>query len=128
MNTEPKKKRIVLIEDEEIIVNLLVAKLERCGYEVKVARDGIAGLDLIRAEKPDLVILDMILPRLHGFGILEKLREEEILPNLPVIIISNSGEPVEIDRATALGVRDYLVKVNFDLNEIIAKVNRVFNK
>ena len=120
------KKVIVLIEDEEVVVDLLTKKLETAGYEVKTALDGIEGLKLIRAAKPDLVLLDMQLPRLNGFGILEKLAEEKILPRLPIVVISNSGQPIEIDRILKLGVRDYLIKVNFDPNEIITKVNIVF--
>lgn len=126
MDTNATKKVIVLVEDEEVMVNLLVSKLEKAGYIVKTALDGMAGLELIRSEKPDLVLLDMMLPRLNGFGILEKLNEEKILPDLAVIIISNSGQPVEIDRAIKFGVRDYLIKVNFDPNELISKVTRLF--
>lgn len=121
MQHDNGKKVIVLIEDEEVTVNLLTNKFKMAGYEVKAALDGVAGLDLIRAVKPDLVLLDMMLPRLNGFGVLEKLAEEKILPDLPIIIISNSGQPVEIDRALKLGVRDYLIKVNFDPNEVVTK-------
>ncbi|MEK9194847.1 MAG: response regulator [Patescibacteria group bacterium] len=126
MDTRMEKKIIVLIEDEEVMVNLLVNKLEKAGYIVKTALDGMDGLGLVRSEKPDLVLLDMMLPRLNGFGILEKLSEEKILPGLPIIIISNSGQPIEIDRALKLGVRDYLIKVNFDPNELLMKVARLF--
>ena len=126
MSNEINKKVIVLIEDEEVMVNLLVSKLEKAGYVVKAALDGVAGLELVRSEKPDLVLLDMMLPRLNGFGILEKLNEEKVIPALPVIIISNSGEPIEIDRALKMGVRDYLIKVNFDPNELMSKVSRLF--
>jgi len=122
------KKVIVLVEDEEVMVNLLVAKLGKVGYEVKTALDGIAGLEMIRKEKPDLVLLDMMLPRLSGFGIIEKLNEEKILPSLPVIIISNSGQPIEIDRALKMGVKDYLIKVNFDPNELLTKIARLFGE
>ncbi|MDP3769380.1 MAG: response regulator [Candidatus Sungbacteria bacterium] len=126
MSNEVQKKLIVLIEDEEVMVNLLVSKLEKAGYMVKTALDGMSGLELVRSEKPDLVLLDMMLPRLSGFGILEKLNEDKIIPELPVIVISNSGQPVEIDRALKLGVRDYLIKVNFDPNELMSKVGRLF--
>jgi DNA-binding response OmpR family regulator len=126
METHMEKKIIVLIEDEEMMVNLLVSKLEKVGYIVKTALDGIDGLELVRSQKPDLVLLDMMLPRLNGFGILEKLSEEKILPSLPVIIISNTGQPIEIDRALKLGVRDYLIKVNFNPNELLIKVARLF--
>ncbi len=126
MDTNAPKKVIVLIEDEEVMVNLLVSKLEKAGYIVKTALDGVSGLDLVHTAKPDLVLLDMMLPRLNGFGVLEKLGEEKILPDLPIIIISNSGQPVEIDRALKFGVRDYLIKVNFDPNELVLKVARLF--
>ena len=122
-----EKKVIVLIEDEEIMVNLLASKLEKVGYIVKTALDGLDGLELVRSVKPDLVLLDMMLPRLNGFGILEKLTEEKILPHLPVIVISNTGQPIEIDRALRLGVRDYLIKLNFDPNELIMKIGHLFD-
>ena len=122
------KKTIVLIEDEEDMVTLLTNILTAAGYTVRSALDGVAGLQLIHNEKPALVLLDMMLPRLNGFGVLEKLHEEKLLPDLPVIIISNSGQPIEIDRALKLGVKDYLIKVNFEINEVIAKVNLIFGE
>lgn len=118
------KKLIVLIEDEDIMLNLLKTRLEKAGYLVKTAQDGATGLALIQDLKPDLVLLDMMLPRLSGFGVLEKLYEEKIIPALPVIIISNSGQPVEAEHAMKLGARDYLVKVNFEPNDVLAKVAR----
>ncbi len=120
------KKTIVLIEDEEVMVTLLTNKLTSAGYNVRSALDGVAGLQLIHDEKPDLVLLDMMLPRLNGFGVLEKLHEEKLLPDLPVIIISNSGQPIEIDRALKLGIKDYMIKVNFDISEVLTKVKLVF--
>ncbi len=120
-------QHIVLVEDEEVIASILTKKLQQEGYDVSNAYDGVTGLELIHSKKPDLVLLDMMLPRLSGFEILEKLNEEKILPQLPVIIISNSGQPIEIDRALKLGIRDYLIKVNFDPNEIVMKVKLVFN-
>lgn len=122
------KKFILLIEDEEIMVSLLQSRLEKAGYSVKVARDGVSGLTMIRDLEPDLVLLDMMLPRLSGFGILEKLYEEKIVPKLPVMIISNSGQPIEVEHAIKLGVRDYLIKVNFDPNEVLAKVSRILEE
>lgn len=120
-----KKKTIVLVEDEQIMVDLLVKKLKDAGYLVKVAKDGISGLALIRKVKPDLVLLDMLLPVLNGFGVLEKLSAEKFLPKLPVMVISNTGQPIEIERVNKLGVRDYLIKVNFDPTELLIKVNHI---
>jgi len=126
--TPETKKTIVVVEDEQVMLGLLTAKLEQLGFEVKVATNGADGLEVIRAAKPDLVLLDMMLPKLSGFGILEKLAEDKILPGLPVIIISNSGQPVEIDRALKLGVRDYLIKVNFDLGDLVDKIKVVMGQ
>ena len=127
--SEPKKQKvIVLIEDEEVLTNLLVNKLAKAGYEVRVAPDGISGLDMVYSSKPDLILLDMLLPRLNGFGVLEKLTETKLLPGIPIIVISNSGQPVEVERALKMGVQDYLIKVNFDPNELLQKVNRIFEQ
>ncbi|HZX50183.1 MAG TPA: response regulator [Candidatus Paceibacterota bacterium] len=121
-----KKKYILLIEDEATLSNLIESGLRDQGYEVKAAKDGNEGLRLIRETKPDLVLLDIMLPGLKGFDILEKLHKEDgVLPGLPVIIISNSGDSIEIERALHMGVRDYLVKVNFNPNEVVEKVNSV---
>ncbi len=123
--TKSKKKTIVLVEDEQIMVDLLTKKLEDAGYLVKVAKDGRSGLNLIRKAKPDLVLLDMMLPILDGFGVLEKLAAEKLLPALPVVVVSNSGQPIEIERIKKLGVRDYLIKINFDPKELLVKINLV---
>jgi DNA-binding response OmpR family regulator len=120
-----KKKIIVLIEDEQIMVDLLAKKLADAGYMVKVAQDGVSGLDLIKKTKPDLVLLDMLLPLLDGFGVLKKLAAEKLLPQLPVMVISNTGQPIEIERIKKLGVRDYLIKVNFDPKELLNKINHI---
>lgn len=119
------KPLVVLIEDEAIIIKLLEQKLTQSGYEVKTFTDGVTGLDAIHQYKPDVVLLDMLLPRLNGFGVLAKLKEEGLLPKLPVIIVSNSGQPIEIDRALDLGIRGYLIKVNFDPGEVVAKVQEI---
>lgn len=122
---ENNRKLIVLIEDEQVMVDILTKKLEQVGYMVKSAMDGESGLKLIDTLEPDFVLLDMMLPKIDGFGVLERLYRDKKTPRLPVVIISNSGQPVEIERAQKLGIRDYLVKVNFDPNEILAKVEHV---
>jgi len=120
-----KKKTIVLVEDEKTIANLIELRLKRAGYKVKVVYDGQKGLDAIVNLDPDLVLLDMLLPGLSGFDILQQLKKKHILPDLPVIIISNSAQPVQLKRAIALGARDYLIKVNFSPEEVIEKVRAV---
>lgn len=121
-----RKKLVILVEDEQTLANLIELGLKREGYSVKTAVDGISGLNLIRKSKPDLVLLDLMLPGLKGFDILEKLyKDDHVLPALPVIIISNSGDSMEIEQALRMGVKDYLIKVNFNPYEVIEKVNNV---
>ncbi len=123
--TPSDAKLILIIEDTEILVNLLSKRLEREGYKVRFATDGKIGLELVHELKPALVLLDMLLPSMSGFEIIEKLHDQGLLPELPIVIISNSGQPIEIGRAQELGVRDYLIKVNFNPDEVLAKVTHV---
>ncbi|MDP3735031.1 MAG: response regulator [bacterium] len=116
---------VLLVEDDETLANLLRSKLETHGYLVTVAVDGDAGIASIRASKPDILLLDVSLPFRNGLQILESLRAEGILPSLPVIIVSNSGQPVDIERAKRLGVRDWLVKAEIEPDDILLKVDRV---
>jgi len=121
---EEKNKKILMIEDEKIIVDLLKSKLEREGYNVIVGRDGVEGIEKMKEEKPDLILLDVVMPRKGGFEVIEERNKDEELKNIPVIIISNSGQPVELDRAKELGAIDWLVKTEFDPLEVITKVKK----
>jgi len=116
--------KIILAEDEKILADFLEKKLKNEGYEVKVARDGEEALKLLREEKPDLLLLDVIMPKKGGFEVLEEIRKDENLKDLNVIIISNSGQPVEINKAMELGVKDYIIKTEFDPLEVIEKVKK----
>jgi len=114
--------RLLVVEDEKALADVLKTKLQREGFDVVVANDGADGLAKLKTEKPDLLLLDIILPKMSGFDILEEMRKDTELPHPPVIIISNSGQPVEIERAKALGAVDYLVKADFDPEEVVTKV------
>ena len=117
-------KKILLIEDEEIIIDLLERKLKDQGYEVAVAKNGKQGLELMEKEKPDLILLDLIMPIMGGFEVLEEMNKSQELKKIPVVIISNSGQPVELDRARELGVKDWLIKTEFDPQEVLDKVKK----
>ena len=89
-----------------------------------MAGDGEAALQQIRDERPDIVLLDIVLPRLNGFEVLAEMRKDEELQKIPVIIISNSGQQAEIEKAKEVGVRDWLVKTEFDPKEVLEKVQK----
>lgn len=126
--SEEKKIKVALIEDEEVLLEVLESKLKKEGYEVFSAKDGQAGLDLIRAIQPDLVLLDIIMPRMDGMEVLAHMHDDAVLSKIPVIIISNSGQAVEIERALALGVKDYLVKAEFDPQEVLDKMRALLHE
>jgi CheY-like chemotaxis protein len=115
-------KKIIIIEDEEILRNLLKKKLENQGYQIEVAEDGEQGIRKIREGSFDLILLDIIMPKMGGFDMLEEMQKDESIPEIPVIVVSNSGQPVEIDRAQKLGAKDWIVKTEFDPQEVINKV------
>jgi two-component system alkaline phosphatase synthesis response regulator PhoP len=115
-------KKIIIVEDEEILRNLLKKKLESEGYEVEVAEDGEEGIRKIREVKFDLILLDIIMPKMGGFDVLEAMQKDENISEIPVVVVSNSGQPVEIDRAQKLGAKDWVVKTEFDPQEVIKKV------
>jgi len=115
-------KKILIIEDEEILLNLLNKKLSNLGYEVYTAKDGETGFKAVKEIVPDLILLDIIMPKMGGFEVMEKLKEDESLKTIPIIVISNSGQPVELNKAKELGAKDWLIKTEFDPKEVIEKV------
>lgn len=117
-------KKVLIIEDEEILSGLLDKKLQEAGYATALAYDGEEGVQKIKSEKPDLILLDIIMPKKGGFEVLEDIQKDEEMKKVPVVIISNSGQPVEISRALELGVKDYLIKTQFDPKEVIEKVDK----
>lgn len=119
--------KILIIEDEEILLNVLKSKLEKEGYEVVAAVDGEEGLKMIDETKPDMVLLDIVMPKMNGFEVLDALKSQGKIPALPVIIISNSGQPVEVDKALEYGIKDYLVKAEFDPQEVVDKIKKHLN-
>ncbi len=117
-------KKIIIIEDEEILLGLLKKKLIQEGYQVISAQDGQDGLNKIRTEAPDLILLDIVMPKKGGFEVMEELNQDDKLNNIPVIVISNSGQPIELDRIKKLGAVDWLIKTNFNPQEVVDKVKK----
>jgi DNA-binding response OmpR family regulator len=120
-----KSAKILIIEDELTHLAVMKAKLEKEGHIVVTATDGADGYQKLSSEKPDLVLLDIILPSMNGFDILERARNDGF--KAPIIVVSNSGQPVEVDRALQLGAVDFLVKAQFNPNDVLEKVQKVLS-
>jgi CheY-like chemotaxis protein len=107
---EPEQLSVVFIEDDPAIAQMYRFKLEHDGYAVTVAADGVAGLEAVRRVLPDLVFLDIRLPKMDGFAVLEQLRADPLTGDIPVVILSNYSEKEMIDRGMSLGALEYVIK------------------
>lgn len=118
-------KKILIIEDEVSLQNSIKDFLLMENFEVVVASDGETGANLVKSEKPDLVLLDVILPKKDGFGVLEDIKADEETKKIPVILLTNLESAEDVDKAFSFGVTAYLVKANYRLEEIVAKIKDI---
>lgn len=123
---EKNNFKILIIEDEETLIDLLSTKLKNEGYNVICAVDGEAGYAKIESEKPDLILLDIIMPKMDGYEVLEKMNDNNI--KIPVIVISNSGQPVEIEKTKKLGAVDHLIKTEFSPIDVLRKTENFLGR
>jgi DNA-binding response OmpR family regulator len=119
---ENNDKTILIVEDEQTLGRALTAKLESVGFSVLCAHNGEEGLAVAQEKMPDLILADIIMPKMDGLTMLDKMRENEWGKNVPVIMLTNLSSAEDIDEATKNGVHDYLVKSDWTLEDIVAKV------
>ena len=121
-------KKILFIEDESALQKTFGEILRIEKYEMVSALDGETGLKLAQTEKPDLIILDLVLPKLHGFEVLRRVKEDEKTKDIPVIVLTNLETMTDVEKAIELGAMTYLVKANYSLEEIINKVKKALTE
>ncbi len=119
------KKKIIIVEDDNFVAEVYSTKLLEMGYEVRVAQNGEEGLKMIREEKPDIVLLDIIMPVMGGVEMLEELKKKEEWKEIPVILLTNVGEKENIQKMRSLGAQDYLIKSHFTPAEVIEKIESI---
>lgn len=120
-----KNKQILLVEDDTFLANIYKTKFEMEGFKVTVAENGELGLEQAKKKKPDVVLLDILLPKMDGFTVLKKLKDDESLKNIPVILLTNLGQKDDVDKGLELGAADYLIKAHFKPSETVDKVMKV---
>lgn len=120
-------KTILLIEDEQALQKALTDKLEQENFKALSALNGEIGLKLAQAEQPDLILLDLILPKKDGFEVLQELKSNEQTKNIPVIVLTNLEETEHIQKILKFGANAYLIKTNYSLDEIIGKIKQHVN-
>lgn len=121
-------KKILFIEDESALQKTFGDVLKKEGYEMGSALDGEIGLRLAKVQKPDLILLDLVLPKLHGFEVLKKLKEDNETKDIPVIVLTNLESIEEVEKALELGATTYLVKAQYSLREVIEKIKKALGE
>jgi len=118
-------KKILLIEDDPFILDIYKTKLKKSKFEVISASEGEEAIEKAKENKPDLILLDIVLPQLTGFEILKEMKKFKHLDNVPVIILSNLGQKKEIEKGLKLGAVKYLIKAHFTPSEVIEEIKDI---
>jgi len=124
MNTK-KVERILIVEDDRSLVRLYQTKLEKTGYTIHVAYDGEQCFEILGDFTPDLILLDVILPKIDGFEVLKRLKTDTKTQNIPIILLTNLGQDEDIEKGKKLGAIDYLIKAQFTPSEIVKKIEAI---
>lgn len=127
MPAKPAQK-ILLVEDDTFLSNIYQTKFTKEGYQVFAASDGEDALKAVKIKKPDIILLDVLLPKLDGFAVLEKLKKDPETKDIPVILLTNLGQRDDVDRGLQLGAADYLIKAHFKPSETVAKVRKILER
>ncbi len=125
---EEKKIKVLIIEDEEMLANMYISKFEKNGFEVEKALDGKEGLKIALKIKPDIILLDVIMPKMDGFMVLRELKTNSTTKDIPVIMLTNLGQEEDTEKGSQLGVSDYLVKADLTPSQVVEKVNIILKK
>ena len=124
---DKKQTHVLLVEDDTFLAGIYQKKFEMEGFKISVAGDGEKGLADAKKKKPDIVLLDILLPKLDGFGVLAKLKAEAATKKIPVILLTNLGQKDDVEKGLEAGAVDYLIKAHFKPSEVVEKVRVVLH-
>jgi DNA-binding response OmpR family regulator len=124
---DQNKKKILIVEDDEHISKVYQVRLDREGFQTVLSTNGEEAIAKITVEKPDLIILDLMVPKKDGFVVLEEIKKNPDFAKTPVVVLSNLGQPSDQERALALGASEYLVKIDNSMQEVIDRVKSYLN-
>jgi two-component system, OmpR family, alkaline phosphatase synthesis response regulator PhoP len=119
--------KILIVEDDAVLQKALANYLTSEKFEVKGALDGEAGIAMSLSEKPDLILLDIVLPKKDGFEVLQAVRTNEKTKNIPVVLLTNLDSIANVEKALEMGATTYLIKADYKLEEVTAKIKEILN-
>ncbi len=118
--------KVLLVEDDPFLVDIYVTKLKEQGYSAVQVTDGEKVLEQVRKEKPDLVLLDIVLPHMDGWEILSQLKADNELKNTKVVVLSNLGQKEEVEKGLQLGAERYLIKAHYTPSQVVEEIKKIF--
>lgn len=119
--------KVLVIDDDPFILDMYSVKLREAGFSVDTAENGETGMEKFKKESPDVVLLDIVMPNLDGFTILETLRKEKSSPQTKIILLTNLGQKEDVERGNRLGADDYIIKAHFTPSEVVEKVKKILS-
>jgi two-component system, OmpR family, alkaline phosphatase synthesis response regulator PhoP len=117
--------KVLVVEDDKFLSSAYKVKLTKSGFEVQMAGDGQEAIELLQNFRPDIILLDLVMPRKDGFTTLAEIKQHPQLKNIPVIVTSNLGQKEDLDKAMGLGALDYIIKSDLSMDTLVAKINEV---
>jgi len=125
MAKKETKINILIIEDDIFLADLYRTKFTLEGFNISVAYDGEKGLEAVKKKMPDVILLDLVLPKIGGFEVLEKIKGDKKLKNIPVILLTNLSQKADVEKGLKLGAEDYLIKAHFMPSEVVTKIKKL---
>ena len=122
-----KEIKILVVDDDPFILEMYVIKFKEQGFIIDTATDGKTALDKIAVDEPDIMLLDVVMPRMDGFDVIKKIRESKTPHKFKIIFLTNFGQKEDVDRGMQLGADGYIIKAHFTPSEVVAKVKEVLN-
>ena len=128
MPEQPSAKTILIVEDDTFLLSMYVTKMELAGYGIIQATDGKQALQIALEKRPDILLLDILIPEMDGFEVLKALKEDSRGKTIPVILLTNLGQKEDIEKGIAMGANDYLIKAHFTPQEVMQKIEKVLTE
>ena len=120
--------KILIVEDDPFLAEMYSTKINQEGFEVESAGDGKEAVEKARSTNPDVILLDIVLPKMDGFEVLQKIKKDPTLQHIKVIVLTNLGQKEEVEKGIELGADDYIVKAHFTPTEVVNKVKKILSK
>jgi len=129
MRTSTAKTKVLLIEDDPMVVRMYARKFKLAGYDVRLGFNGFEGMKALKKDRPDIVLLDIMMPRMSGLDMLKMVKSEPQYKDLPVVVLTNLGDRAEdVEKCKQMGAEDYWVKANMKLDEVVERINEIVKK